>query len=406
MLLAELNRGYRAYLRDAQACNASFDTYDLSDTQAAGASHHLPVLAQRSDDRPTPPNEDYTGLTSHEEKGPTFAEVAANYMHETRQYSGLAEKTLFDKQEALDLLAEITGELPVQKMTQADARKVKSVLLRLPKNRAKSARTSGLSVEAMLDLPDVERLAARTVNVYLGNMQTFFKWAVDNGHASENVFTGMRVKVNKSANDKDRVAFSREQMQRVLGNLAENPWGLVNKDTHKWGTLIAAYTGMRLNEVAQLHVPDVKQVEGVWLFDVTADNGDKKRLKNISSHRRVPVHDRLLELGLLDFVSARSSGGAMLFPDLPYSEKNGYGRNLGRWFNEMFLEKLNLRGENLVFHSLRHTVVTRLSQSDVPEVQVKALVGHRQSGVTYTTYFKEGFRPAQLRTAMNRLVYD
>jgi integrase len=195
-------------------------------------------------------------------------------------------------------------------------------------------------------------------------------------------------------------------MQTLLLHLTENPYELVSKDTHKWGTLIAAYSGMRLNEVAQMLVTDVKQVDEVWLFDVTEEGGHGKSLKNASSWRRVPVHARLLELGFLDFLEQQRDRGDRLFPDLPYSAKNGYGRNLGRWFNDSLLPKLSLRRDGLVFHSLRHSVITRLSQSDVPEAHVKAIVGHVQTGVTYSTYFKEGFLPAQLQAAMNKLSFD
>ena len=110
-----------------------------------------------------------------------------------------------------------------------------------------------------------------------------------------------------------------------------------------------------------------------------------------------------MEAGFLDFYEMqRASGHVRLFPDLTYSAQNGYGRNAGRWFNERFLHEIGLGGQGLVFHCLRHTMVTRLAQSGVEEAQLKALVGHSQSGVTFSTYFKDGFLPSQLREAINR----
>ncbi len=47
-------------------------------------------------------------------------------------------------------------------------------------------------------------------------------------------------------------------------------------------------------------------------------------------------------------------------------------------------------------------MVTRLGQSDVPEPQVKAVVGHSQVGVTYNDYFKDGFLPEQLKRVINK----
>ena len=34
---------------------------------------------------------------------------------------------------------------------------------------------------------------------------------------------------------------------------------------------------------------------------------------------------------------------------------------------------------------------------------VKALVGHSQTGVTFSTYFKEGYLPSQLSEGINKL---
>ena len=64
---------------------------------------------------------------------------------------------------------------------------MKDVLLRLAKNRSKPAQTRGLSLDKLLDVKGVEVISARTANAYIGSMQTFFRWAVDNGYADENV---------------------------------------------------------------------------------------------------------------------------------------------------------------------------------------------------------------------------
>ncbi len=187
--------------------------------------------------------------------------------------------------------------------------------------------------------------------------------------------------------------------------LLTSPARWSKKDAHKWPALIAMFTGMRLNEVAQLEVQDVDYTDGVWLINVTPDGDDHKRLKNSSSKRRVPVHRWLKECGFLHFHRSQAdSGQARLFPDLTYSPQNGYGRNAGRWFNKRFLKEVGLGGQGLVFHCLRHTMITRLAQAGVEEPMVKAIVGHSQTGVTFSTYFREGFLPAQLSEAINE--YD
>jgi len=162
---------------------------------------------------------------------------------------------------------------------------------------------------------------------------------------------------------------------------------------------------MRVNEVAQLDNADIKQDGEVWYFDVTKGEDEKKSLKNEASQRRLPVHKRLIECGLLDYIAAqRDAGHKRLFHELSYSEMNHYGRNLGRWVSDSFLTALGIKTSVLTCHSFRHTMATRLAQVDAPERHVPAIMGHQQSGMTYSIYFKEGFLPAQLKATID--LYD
>ena len=196
-----------------------------------------------------------------------------------------------------------------------------------------------------------------------------------------------------------RAAFSPEHCKVILHELLHNQRGLIRKDYQKWGPLIGLYTGARLGEIAQLRLDDIKQHEGIWCFDLNEEDG--KQLKTAGSKRLVPVHSQLIEQGLLEHVEVmREQGREKLFPEFAYCPKNGWGRNLGQWFNNRFLVALGIKTKELVFHSLRHTMITRLSQSDVPEPVVKALVGHAQEGVTQQHYFREGYKLSQLRDAI------
>lgn len=386
LLLGELHKGYRAYVSAALDHNSSFDSFNLISGAVGLRPEAQPNVSENTAGDTTP-----------------CSQVVKEYFQEITHADALAAKTRSEKKDALKLLGEIMDDKPLSEMTKADARKVKDALLKLPKNRSKSAQTRDMPLREMLKITDVEKIAARTVNAYISNMQSFFKWAVDNGHADQNIFTGMRVAVSKKTKDQVREAFSTEQLNTLFTQLTLNPENLVRKDEHKWGTLIGMFTGMRLNEVAQLEVSDIKKLDGVWCIEVTEGGDNNKRLKNASSTRRVPVHNRLIENGFLDFVERQTNNPMnRLFPSLSYSAQNGHGRNIGRWFNEKLLPALGIKSPGLVYHSLRHTMVTRLNQSDAPETKVKAILGHAQAGVTFSDYFKEGFKPAQLKEVIDR----
>ncbi len=182
--------------------------------------------------------------------------------------------------------------------------------------------------------------------------------------------------------ERARTGFSLDQIKTLTEALLHPIGSVIPTNSRKWGSLIGLYTGARLNEVAQLELSDVRSEDGIWYIDVNAD-GPNKRTKNDASARKVPIHQRLIGLGLLEYVEAmRREGATRLFPDFGYDRNNGYGRTLGRWFNDRFLPGLGLKTDQLVFHSLRHTVVTQLKEARVEHDLVQAIVGHTPDGTT------------------------
>lgn len=391
-LLHALRSGHHAYAKAALGHVDALERFDLEVPASA--------IAERAAAAQAPAEAEV------EQASPGYEEVLGEYLNELKRTAGLAPKTASQKQEVLALLGEITEQKPVAKLTKADARHVKDVLTRYPQNRQKKAATKGKPLREVLDLPGVTPIGASTVNTYLSHIQTFMRWAVDHGHAKENLFDGMRVKARKAKADK-RDAFTTDQLTRLYEHLTDNPLGLVKTDAAKWCSLIGMFTGMRLNEIAQLETADIKQVDGHWCIDVSdVGEGTTKRLKTSAADRRVPLHARLIATGFLDFVEAqRTVGHVRLFPALSYCPKNGYGRAVSRWFNNTLLAKLGLKSKNLVFHSFRHTMNTQLRQADVEDAQVKAILGHEQQGVGTGVYFKGGFRLVQLRTAIDKFSF-
>ncbi len=144
-----------------------------------------------------------------------------------------------------------------------------------------------------------------------------------------------------------RKPFTVEQTQLIYKELTENTSGLVRLESHKWGSLIGMFTGARLNEICQLEIADIQEDNGIWVFNITDEGDNKKRVKADASRRKVPIHSKLIRLGLHEFVKSRS-GSERLFPDYNYNSNGGYGRNLGRWFNETaFLPKLGIKAPSV-----------------------------------------------------------
>lgn len=100
-------------------------------------------------------------------------------------------------------------------------------------------------------------------------------------------------------------------------------------------------TGMRVNEVTQLYLADVRtdpyldesgQERLVMTFDITGDR-DGQSVKTEYAVRRIPVPQRILDLGFERYLAdVRASGASHLFPGLSWAE-GGPGRAVSQWVN-------------------------------------------------------------------------
>lgn len=385
LLKSEMPKSYRDYIQSIIKYDESLERYDYSDD---GANRTEP------DRSPLP-------------SGMTIDQLSQSYEHEKRAGNLWVAKTEQEKSEHIALLKEILGfDTDVSSITSLDAKKVKDTLFKYPKNRSKNPITRGKPLEEAIDLQNIERIKLPTINKYLQTYNDMFQWAKRNGYIEENRFSGLNVRQNKKQSEGKRSSFSNAEIKSIIDAVTKPGSAIARKPYQKWGTLIGIYTGARLNEIAQMHLTDIRELNGIWCFDLN-DDDDSKHLKADASRRPVPIHDQLIEFGILPYVQElRQSGAKKLFPEFTYCTKNGWGRSLGRWFNEQLMPKLGMKRKELVFHSLRHTVVTRLLQSDAPLPIVKAIVGHKQEGVTHNNYFKFGYKTEQLKLTIDRLNFN
>ena len=80
-------------------------------------------------------------------------------------------------------------------------------------------------------------------------------------------------------------------------------------------------------------------------------------------------------MGILDYAD---SGQKNLFQKDKMS--------IGDCFSRKFLDELGLANANWSFHTLRHTVITQLTDKQVFPYFVKELVGHKHNNITYDIY--------------------
>jgi len=272
------------------------------------------------------------------------------------------------------LIEDFGADRPLATISKTDASDVKKVLQALPSSRNTIPALKDLSLMEATQVKGYRTISPKTINSHIDACRRFFDWAERHGHAPHKLFEGMKVPKAKDA-ETERRPYTQEQTQLIFTELTDNPSRLVRSDSHKWAALLGMFTGARLNEICQLEIADIKQDCGIWYLNITDEGDNKKRVKAKASRRKVPLHPELIGLGFLDFVKGRDKG-LRLFFDYSYSVNGGYGRSLGRWYNETFLPKLDIKEPGLVFHCLRHTMVTRLAQAGVAEPIYQCLVSY------------------------------
>ena len=139
-----------------------------------------------------------------------------------------------------------------------------------------------------------------------------------------------------------------------------------------WVPLLALYSGARLGEVTDLNLEDI---------GIDADSGVPYMqigTKNENSVRKVPIHDTLIEMGFLDIVEhVKSLGSTRLYPHRPLNPTRieNSGKLMSRNFGA-FLDVVGIESSQLVFHSFRHTAITRMHVRHVPVAEAELIVGH------------------------------
>ncbi|MYL82462.1 tyrosine-type recombinase/integrase [Desulfovibrio aerotolerans] len=297
---------------------------------------------------------------------------------------------------------EFAGDVPVDEINGAVIRDYRQLLLKLPKNRIKHKEYKNKTIKELqeIEIPEEERISLTTVNKYLGVLQSYFNYAVREAFIERNpVVPGMIRQVGGNEMKKDARPFTSDELNKIFSSSVHAENDNNNFAYRYWIPLIALFTGARSNEICQLYLDDIREVEGVWVFDVN-NNMPDKQIKNEASRRLIPIHPFLLtELELLKYVNKlRRSRNARLFPELKLSSSNKYNAALVNWFMRL-KNGLRLDNGSVNFHSFRKTYANFCKQNKVrlnlDEHMYKRILGHALNDITADVYANE-FSPSVL----------
>lgn len=221
-------------------------------------------------------------------------------------------------------------------------------------------------------------LSARTVVKLLGHLAEFIDYLMARGDLEtspmdatfDRTVAGLRARASQVKGRRNYRPFAEDDLRRIFEPRRYLQHNSAADDF--WVPLLGLFTGARLGELVSLMVADVLHdpLAGVHLIQVQG--------KNENSRRAVPLAQPLIDLGFLDYVAHIGRlGWTPLFPNRPMNptREADPSKHLSRSFGE-HLDRVGLTDPLHVFHSFRHTVISRMHVCGVPVGDAELIVGH------------------------------
>ena len=247
------------------------------------------------------------------------------------------------------------------------------------------------------------RLSDKTKASHAGAVSMFLKWCEDQLYDIQPNLGKILGALRKPARSRHKRKFFAADELRLIFESGDYRNGSFDRDVDYWLPLLGVFTGARQAELCQLFCSDVyqDQASGIWLVDINDDHPEK-RLKTSASRRQVPIHPRLIDLGLEKFVKATASQGQeRLFPTETRNNHGEFGAYSKR-FNRLIKHLGIIKGAStqLNFHSFRHTLQHDLLGQGCEEYIVNQIVGHTpaRSSQSVSTYSKGATLDVRLST--------
>lgn len=232
----------------------------------------------------------------------------------------------------------------------------------------------------------------KTKSDYLSAAKQFLGWCQLSGYTKNNPFNNIKlgkkpIQIKKS---EERKRWSVDELQILFSEIkARNDR---NRTQHKYADffipLLSLFAGLRISEAAQIRLSSIKCEDGIYYIDVNHAD-ELNPLKTANAYRKVPLHDCLIQFGLLRYVRWRNENGfSFLFDEQSNNCYNEWSKAVCLRFHNI-IKKLDIGDNSPTLYGLRHTFIEELQQMGVQEHVVAELVGHTKQGITFGRYGKQ-----------------
>lgn len=269
-------------------------------------------------------------------------------------------------------------------ISRDDLLKFRNTLSLIPTKLNQKAKYKDKSLEQIIRIGKNDaKLSQVTIQKYMIRVVQFFKYCYNSDYISKSIINDLNVKVEINPMERKVLPYSKEEANaifKIVQNFKEtnkSPSNRISANDLYYITMIAAYSGMRINEIVQLRARDIMQHNNILCFSINRDDG--KSTKNINSIRLVPVHSKLIELGLMEFVKQRANANKSIF--------KVSNKDFSEIFRSQIQRKLISSDKQKTFYSFRHYFIDTLVQQEVEPNIIAQIVGHeKQYKILLGTY--------------------
>jgi integrase len=371
--IIELPAGQRIHASDKESLRQAIEVL-----LEVGINVHFPALpgpfeTQKSGPPPLPIQTSTSLLPTSVNPSKLFSYYKELYLSGIYR-SDVIDATYGYKEFVLTFFEDLVGDKPILDINEKDVDIFIHGLAHLPPRTRVGKENPGMtyrSIVARAEREKTQSISKGTQGRYFSDLKTFFNQLLSGKVITSDPTALVRKKDFKVG--KTKTSFSTED----LINIFDSKHDPSLDEPHKyWGPLVCLHSALRINELMQLYIADVVDIAGIWCFCISSDR-DGQNVKTKNSIRYVPVHSKLIELGLLEYVEElRMMGHVLLFPGLTWGA-NGPAGNVSIWFNRYHLRKrCGITDRKKSLHVFRHTFGTLSAKSGVYKRITKKVFGH------------------------------
>lgn len=364
-----------------------------------------------------PPKETAPGATP--EPAPsvlTLFKLRDRYLseHETRVTAPVHKKHAL----TLELFSSFVGDAPITHLKRATIGEFRNAIQKLPSHCTGSRKhhfpgcstlDEFIAANEAREQP-LETIGEGTYKHHINVLSSFFSWASDQygdqgfpetlkARSKKDVYTGKGTKSGEMAgrnltSDELNAIFNHPAAEKLAHN-AETV-------DRYWLLLVLLFTGARINELFQVNPGiDFLEEEGrlfIHINDSTeVESNVRQSVKTSNSIRHIPVHQKLINLGFIEYVDhCKKNGQNSLFP--AWAKESGpadAGKEASRWvgdhFDDVGIYELKAvttpkskeapKGVANGAHCFRHTLITAKSRtSEAAHPEWRFIAGHKGDG--------------------------